>query len=52
LLSLTAPGGILILSGLLDQDKEEITDALTSRGQTNLHIDRIDQWLTYTVHKR
>jgi len=52
LLFLTAPDGLLVLSGLLDQDEKAVTDALAARGQTNPHIDRIDQWLTYTVHKR
>ena len=52
LLRLTLPDGILILSGLLEKDESAIADALCSCGQTDLHLDRDEEWITFTVEKK
>ena len=44
-----APQGILILSGLLRQDQEEIDAALRSCGWDQFAIRRDGEWLTYRV---
>ncbi|MEW6412964.1 MAG: 50S ribosomal protein L11 methyltransferase [Candidatus Zixiibacteriota bacterium] len=48
---LTAPGGYLVLSGLLEQDEQGITDGLQSLGLTNFSIHAENEWRTFTVHK-
>ena len=50
--ALTLPGGILVLSGLLEQDEAEMSNALREVGQTDFAILRDEQWLTYSVRKR
>ena len=52
LLHLTLPDGILVLSGLLEKDESPIADALRSYGQTNFHLHRDEEWLTFTVEKK
>jgi ribosomal protein L11 methyltransferase len=52
LLRLTLPGGILIISGLLDKDESAIADALHSYGQTDLHLHHDEEWITFTVEKK
>lgn len=49
LLELTAPGGYLVLSGLLQQDEEEVSSALAELGQDHFSILVDNKWLTYTV---
>ncbi len=51
LVELTLPGGVLVLSGLLDVDEEELTLAITGLDQTNFDIIRDNQWLTYVIRK-
>lgn len=52
LIALTAPGGWLVLSGLLEQDEPEISAALEKRGQGDFSVYRDEEWLTYTVNRR
>ncbi|MCP4684296.1 MAG: 50S ribosomal protein L11 methyltransferase [bacterium] len=52
LVALTAPGGWLILSGLLEQDGPEISQALLKLEQDEFTILRDEEWLTYTVHRK
>jgi ribosomal protein L11 methyltransferase len=52
LIRLTRVDGILVLSGLLTQDEEEITAALKENGQTEFEIMPDNKWLTYTIRKR
>ena len=52
LLRLTADGGWLVLSGLLDKDEEAISGALGEHGQDDFSIMRDEDWLTYSVRKR
>ncbi|MBD3257671.1 50S ribosomal protein L11 methyltransferase [candidate division GN15 bacterium] len=49
LIALTKPGGVLVLSGLLEQDEEQIEAALNERGQTDFTILEDNDWRTYTV---
>jgi ribosomal protein L11 methyltransferase len=49
LLALTAPGGVLVLSGLLEQDKQAVCEALEARGQNRYTVDQFEQWLTLSV---
>ena len=52
LLRLTADGGRLVLSGLLDKDEEAVSGALGEHGQDDFSITRDEDWLTYSVRKR
>jgi ribosomal protein L11 methyltransferase len=52
LLKLTAPNGILALSGLLQQDESDISAALGKHGQDRYEILRDNEWLTYSVTKK
>jgi ribosomal protein L11 methyltransferase len=52
LVELTAPSGLLVLSGLLEQDADEISAALNGLGQTDFSILTDNKWLTYTVKKQ
>lgn len=52
LCQLTAPGGYLMLSGLLQQDEDEVSAALRDLGQTEFVILVDNKWLTYTVTRR
>ena len=49
LAQLTTPGGLLILSGLLDSDENDTTAALEAIGLKDMSILRDNKWLTYTV---
>jgi ribosomal protein L11 methyltransferase len=51
LIALTAPGGVLVLSGLLEQDGPAASDALRARGQTRFTVDQHEQWQTLTVER-
>jgi ribosomal protein L11 methyltransferase len=51
LVELTTTGGVLVLSGLLDVDEDEISGALRRLGQGDFNIIRDNQWLTYLVRK-
>jgi ribosomal protein L11 methyltransferase len=48
--ALTADKGILVLSGLLDRDEEEMSNKLHS-SYASFSILRDNEWLTYTVFK-
>lgn len=52
LLELTARQGVLVLSGLLDSDEEDMTAELTQSGQTDYSILRDNKWSTYTIRRR
>jgi ribosomal protein L11 methyltransferase len=47
--SLTKPGGLLVMSGLLNQDEPDISTKLTGLRLTDFTIMRDGDWLTYTV---
>lgn len=49
LVSLARKEGFLVLSGLLPHDEEPISKSLREHGQTDFQIQRVDNWLTYTV---
>jgi ribosomal protein L11 methyltransferase len=52
LILLTAPGGTLVLSGLLTQDEEEVDQALTQENQPKFEKVLDNKWLTYLVEKQ
>lgn len=52
LLQLTRPGGKLVLSGLLEADVEEISNALGAAGQTDFEIIPDNAWRTYIVTRK
>ena len=52
LLRLTADGGRLVLSGLLDKDEEAVSGALGEHGQDDFSIMCDEDWLTYSIRKR
>jgi ribosomal protein L11 methylase PrmA len=52
LLKLTAPAGLLVLSGLLEKDEDAINNALGASEQTEFSILRDEDWLTYTVVRK
>jgi len=52
LIALTAPGGWLILSGLLEQDGHDVSQALSRWGQENYTVLRDEEWLTYSICRR
>lgn len=47
--TLTKPGGLLVMSGLLNQDEADISSALSAFGLTEFTIMRDGDWLTYMV---
>ena len=49
LVKLTLPGGVLVLSGMLEKDTEEITPALQALGQEDFDIIHDEEWRTYVV---
>jgi ribosomal protein L11 methyltransferase len=51
LVNLTRSGGVMVLSGLLDVDENEITEGLEKLGYQPQEIIRDNQWLTYVVRK-
>ena len=51
LVKLTANGGFLVLSGLLDTDEEETTTALAQAGLRDFSILRDNKWITYTIRR-
>jgi ribosomal protein L11 methyltransferase len=52
LIELTARGGLLVLSGLLDTDEDETSAALTRSNQDDFSILRDNKWITYTIRRR
>jgi ribosomal protein L11 methyltransferase len=48
---LTAPGGLLVLSGLLEQDERPILEGLKTLGLSKVAIYADNEWRTLTVHK-
>ncbi len=52
LVALTAPGGWLILSGLLEQDGPDISEALNGLGQNDFTVLQDEEWLTYSIRRR
>ncbi|MBI5266487.1 MAG: 50S ribosomal protein L11 methyltransferase [candidate division Zixibacteria bacterium] len=46
---LTKPGGLLVMSGLLNQDEADISSALRGLGLMRFTIMRDGDWMTYTV---
>lgn len=51
LIQLTARDGLLVLSGLLDDDETDITAGLSALDQRDLSILRDNRWLTYTIRR-
>ena len=51
LFELTLSNGLLVLSGLLDDDEADVTTALAALGQRDHSILRDNKWLTYTVRR-
>ncbi|TET94529.1 MAG: hypothetical protein E3J26_04390, partial [Candidatus Zixiibacteriota bacterium] len=49
LAALTAHKGILVLSGLLERDEDEVSARLKQAGLTTILILQDNEWLTYTV---
>ena len=47
----TAPGGYVILSGLLNEQADEVTAAYVDAGFTPAHHDIIGEWSTLTLLK-
>lgn len=47
---LASTGEILLLSGILSEQKEMITDALGNRGISNFEIDSDGEWISVVVH--
>jgi len=52
LVDITKAGGLLVLSGLLPPDEEEITARLGELEQTDFTIMPDNQWLSYIIQKR
>ncbi|UCD63360.1 MAG: 50S ribosomal protein L11 methyltransferase [Candidatus Zixiibacteriota bacterium] len=49
--SLTAPGGYLVLAGLLDNDEPEMVDQLDASGLKEFEVAADGEWRTFTVRK-
>jgi ribosomal protein L11 methyltransferase len=49
LITLTSPGGFLVLSGLLDKDITEVTDTLELYGQNRIQIHPDNEWRTLII---
>lgn len=49
LLSFTKPGGLLVLSGLLDTDSHDVNLALQALGTSTYEIKSDGEWLTYAI---
>ena len=49
---LTKPGGYLVLSGLLDDDVEEIQEHLLKLNLSDYSILKDNEWRSFTIHKR
>lgn len=52
LVELTRPGGILVLSGLLNKDEAEIEAGLKELGQTDFSVLHDNEWSSYLVFRR
>lgn len=52
LIKITKDNGILVLSGLLDKDADEISEALKKLNQDNFEILEDNEWRTFTVYKK
>ena len=48
---LTKDSGILVLSGLLDKDQDEIIDSLNALNLNNYNILEDNEWRTFTIKK-
>ncbi len=49
---LTADGGVLVLSGLLDQDEMEVSERLTTIGIDNFDVIEDNEWRTIVIPKK
>ncbi len=49
MLSAVTPGGILLLSGLLEQDRQAISELFDRHRITKFEINQDGQWLAYTI---
>ncbi|MFZ5980602.1 MAG: 50S ribosomal protein L11 methyltransferase [Candidatus Zixiibacteriota bacterium] len=52
LFELTAAGGKLVLSGLLDKDESDIEATLKELGQTDFSVLRDNEWSSYLITRR
>jgi ribosomal protein L11 methyltransferase len=52
LANLLDPGGVLILSGILDEQTGEVEDALRARGLSVLERRQIGDWVALAVHNQ
>jgi ribosomal protein L11 methyltransferase len=50
--ALVKPGGIILLSGLLEQDKKAMAELLNRPDISEYEINQDGQWLAYTIIKR
>jgi ribosomal protein L11 methylase PrmA len=51
LAALTARKGILVLSGLLERDEDEVSSRLKQAGLTTFSILDDNEWSTYVIGK-
>jgi len=51
LLSLTAVSGVLVLSGLLNEDQVEVEDSLRRQDQEDITVHRLGEWVTYVIRR-
>lgn len=51
LLSKTAIDGVLVLSGLLEEDRSEIEESLRQQGQDKISLQRQNEWVTYVIRR-
>lgn len=49
--SCTRPGGRVILSGILNEQADEVLDVYSRLGNSPDHIEKIDDWTTLTMRK-
>ena len=48
---LVAPGGILILSGILDHQSDKVQDAAVSHGFTFIEVEKMEDWVALALIK-
>jgi len=51
LLSVIAVSGVLVLSGLLEEDMAEIEDSLRQHGQDDISVQRQNEWVTCVIRR-